>query len=94
MSHLSESESDTGGGVDWATTGLAAHLESACVCVCARLQACRFCDRANAARGSPVSVERVRVCVWGALWQEDRKCMNFDRKEKMNGQKERWWEGG
>lgn len=20
--------------------------------------------------------------------------MNFDRKEKMNGQKERWWEGG
>lgn len=33
------------------------------------------------------------MCVWGgALWQGDRKCMNFDRKEKMNGQRKRRWE--
>lgn len=37
------------------------------LCMCARLQTCRFCDRANAARGSPVSVERVRACVSGGL---------------------------
>lgn len=33
----------------------------------------------------------------GALWQRYRKCMNFDRKEKMNRQKkemgERKWRG-
>lgn len=32
------------------------------------------------------------VCVClegGALWQRYRKCMNFDRKEKMNRQKKK-----
>lgn len=47
MSHLSKSESDTGGGVDWAMTGLAALLGSVCW----------FCDRAAVARGSALSAE-------------------------------------
>lgn len=62
-----------------------------------------MCVRVDRPAGSVTGPTRIEgrlfllsacVRVWGALWQEDRKCMNFDRKEKMNGQKERWWEGG
>lgn len=65
-------------------TGLVAHLGSVR----------SFCDRATAAKEWAVSVVFVCMCVyrsWGALWLEGggRKCMNFDRKEKMNSLKKR-----
>lgn len=52
-----------GGGVDWAMTGLLAHLGSVCVC----MYVCRGCDRANRARGLAVSVLCVFVCLGGSL---------------------------
>lgn len=73
VSNLSLSESDAGGGVDRAATGSAAHLGSA-----------RVRRPAGAATG-PARPHSRGVCtqpVWGALWQGNRKCMNFDRKEK------------
>lgn len=33
------------------------------------------------------------VCVWGGSLAGDRKCMNFDRKDKMNRREEGWREG-
>lgn len=74
VSHLSLSESDVDGGVDWATAGSAAH-SGLCVwegrgCLGTRPQ------------GSNVSVQCER-----GVWRRtggDRKCMNFDRKEKAN----------
>lgn len=56
-----------GGGVDWAMTGLLAHLGSVCVCVCVYVCVCRGCDQANAAKDLAVSVLCVFVCLGGGV---------------------------
>lgn len=58
-----------------------------------------FCDRATAAKELAVSVVFVcmRVCIEAGVlsgWGEGRKCMNFDRKEKMNSLKKKGMVGG
>lgn len=83
VARLSLSESDVDGGVDWATAGSAAR------------SGLRVWEggRGGGVRANTVSAQ-CEHGVWRRRRGGDRKCMNFDRKEKANIQEKDGGSGG